>query len=413
MKEWLGGDFPLAPEVNQLAVESVARTIPTGFEPLRGWEAPPGRSWSGDRRRLRMHGGLATQQGGGFPDLKAYKLAGWKQGGHYVDVAKPEAGAGDVLIRMGGAGVCHSDLHIMHEWSPEVMPILANVEPDFTLGHENAGWIEALGTGVRHWEVGQAVVVSPKWTCGRCAACRAGDDAYCDDTMRGTGGIGFDGGLASHMAAPARSLVALENLEPSQAAPLTDAGLTSYHAVKRSLDVLTPDAAALVIGVGGLGHMAVAYLRELTGGPVIAVDRSDAARQMATDLGADLVFSSDESTAETVMEATGGLGVRAVFDFVGIDATLKLAATVVRRRGKVTVVGLGGGTLPYTQDLLPHGTTIGYTEGGSLVDLAEVVALAESGRVRPHVQHFAFDQIDQAYQALHQGKVKGRAVILP
>ncbi len=345
--------------------------------------------------------------------MKAYKLAGWKQGGHYVDAAKPEAGAGDVLIRMGGAGVCHSDLHIMHEWSPETMPILENVEPDFTLGHENAGWIEAIGPGVRDWEVGQAVVISPVWACGRCAACRAGDDAYCENSMQATGGIGLNGGLASHMVAPARSLVALESLEPSQAAPLTDAGLTSYHAVKHSLDVLTPDAAALVIGVGGLGHMAVAYLRELTGGSVIAVDRSDAARQMATDLGADLVLASDETTAEAVKEATGGLGVRAVFDFVGIDATMKLAATVVRRRGKVTVVGLGGGSIPFTSDSLPQGTTIGCTLGGSLIDLAEVVELAESGRVRPHVQHFAFDQIDQAYQALHEGKVEGRAVILP
>ncbi|MEA3412148.1 MAG: NAD(P)-dependent alcohol dehydrogenase [Pseudomonadota bacterium] len=345
--------------------------------------------------------------------MKAYKLAGWKQGGHYVDVAKPEAGAGDVLIRMDGAGICHSDLHIMHEWTPEIMPYLANMEPDFTLGHENAGWIEAIGPGVRGWEVDQAVVISPVWACGRCAACRAGDDAYCEDSMGVSGGLGLDGGLASHMVAPARSLVALKNLEPSQAAPLTDAGMTSYHAVKHSLDVLTPDSTALVIGVGGLGHMAVAYLRELTGGPVIAVDRSDAARQMATDLGADLVLDSDETTAEAVKEATGGLGVRAVFDFVGIDATMKLAATVVRKRGKVTVVGLGGGIFPFTHGSLPYATTIGYTFGGSLIDLAEVVALAESGRVRPHVQHFAFDQIGQAYQALHEGKVKGRAVILP
>ena len=345
--------------------------------------------------------------------MKAYRLVGWKQGGHYVDVATPEAGAGDVLIRMGGAGICHSDLHIMHEWTPEIMADFAKIEPHFTLGHENAGWIEAIGSGVRGWEVGQAVVISPVWSCGRCAACLAGDDAYCEDSMNLSGGLGRDGGLASHMVAPARSLVALKNLEPSKAAPLTDAGLTSYHAVKHSLAVLTPDSAALVIGVGGLGHMAVAYLRELTGGPIIGVDRSEEARQMATDLGADLVLTSDETTAEAVKEATGGLGVRAVFDFVGIDATMKLAASVVRKRGKVTVVGLGGGTFAFTHGSLPHATTIGYTFGGSLIDLAEVVALAESGRVRAYVQHFAFDQIDQAYHALHEGKVNGRAVILP
>jgi len=345
--------------------------------------------------------------------MKAYRLAGWKKGGRYADVAKPEAGPGYVLIRMGGAGICHSDLHIMHEWSPETMPILAKIVPDFTLGHENSGWIEEVGPGVNGWEVGQAVVISPVWGCGRCAACRAGDDAYCENPMGVSGGLGLDGGLASHMVAPARALVALKNLEPSQAAPLTDAGLTSYHAVKNSLDVLPPDAGALVIGVGGLGHLAVAYLRELTGGPVIAVDRSEEARKLATDLGADLVLDSNETTAQAIKDATEGLGVRAVFDFVGIDATMKLAASVIRKRGKVTIVGLGGGTFQFTHGSLPYATTLGFTFGGSLIDLLEVVALAESGRVRPHVQHFAFDEIDEAYKALHDGKIKGRAVILP
>jgi len=345
--------------------------------------------------------------------MRAYRLAGWKKGGHYVEVPEPEPGPGQVVVQMGGAGICHSDLHIMHEWSPEERPELAALVPDFTLGHENAGWIHRVGPGVQGWEEGQAVVVSPVWSCGRCAACRAGDDSYCEGPRTGSGGLGLDGGLASHMLAPARALVALQGLEPAEAAPLTDAGLTSYHAVKRSLDVLTPDAAALVIGVGGLGHMGVAYLRELTGGPVIAVDRSEVARAMASRLGADLVLDSDEKTAEAIREATRGLGVRAVFDFVGIDATLQLAASVVRSRGRITVVGLGGGTFPFRFGALPHATTIGITFGGSLGDLAEVVALAELGRVRPHVQHFAFDRIDEAYRALHEGRVEGRAVILP
>jgi propanol-preferring alcohol dehydrogenase len=345
--------------------------------------------------------------------MRAYRLVGWKQGGRYVDVDPPEAGAGEVLIRMGGAGICHSDLHIMREWSPDGMAELAHIEPGFTLGHENAGWVEAIGPAVQGWEAGQAVAISPVWSCGRCAACRAGDDAYCEGPRTLSGGLGRDGGLASHMVAPARSLVALENLPPSLAAPLTDAGLTSYHAVKHSLDVLTPDAAALVIGVGGLGHMAVAYLRELTGGPVIAVDRSEAARQMAIELGADVAIPSDDTTAEAVREAAGGLGVRAVLDFVGIDATMTLAASVVRKRGRITIIGLGGGTFALAHGSLPYATTIGYTLGGSLSDLAEVVALAENGRVRPRVQHFAFHEIEQAYHALHEGLVTGRAVILP
>jgi propanol-preferring alcohol dehydrogenase len=345
--------------------------------------------------------------------MRAYRLAGWKKGGHFAEVDQPEPGPGQVLIRMGGAGICHSDLHIMHEWSPEVMPDLEELAPDFTLGHENAGWIERLGSGVEGWVEGQPVVISPVWACGRCAACRAGDDNYCEGPQTGSGGLGLDGGLASHMVAPARSLVGLQGLEPSEAAPLTDAGLTSYHAVKGSLDVLSPDAAALVIGVGGLGHMAVAYLRELTGGLVIAADRSEAARKMASDVGADLVLDSDETTAEAVEEATGGLGVGAVFDFVGVDATLHLATSVIRKRGKITVVGLGGGSIPFQYGVLPHAATLGFTFGGSLCDLAAAVALAEAGRVRPHIQHFGFDQIDEAYHALHEGRIEGRAVILP
>jgi propanol-preferring alcohol dehydrogenase len=345
--------------------------------------------------------------------VRAYRLAGWKKGGHYVEIPEPEPGPGQVVVRMGGAGICHSDLHIMHEWSSEERPELAAVVPDFTLGHENAGWIDRIGPGVQGFENGQAVVVSPVWSCGRCAACRAGDDNYCEGPRTGSGGLGLDGGLASHMVAPARALVALRDLEPSDAAPLTDAGLTSYHAVKRSLDVLTPDAAALVIGVGGLGHMGVAYLRALTGGKVIAVDRSESARRMATQVGADLVLDSGEGTADAVREATDGLGAGAVFDFVGVDATLSLAASVVRKRGKVTVVGLGGGTFPLRFGALANAATIGITFGGSLADLAEVVALAELGRVRPHVQQYGFDRIDEAYRALGEGRIEGRAVVMP
>ncbi len=345
--------------------------------------------------------------------MRAYRLAGWKQGGHYVEVDQPEPGPGQVLIKMGGAGICHSDLHLMHEWSPELIPELEAFVPDFTLGHENAGWIEGVGPGVEGWEQGQAVAISPVWSCGRCAACRAGEDSYCEAAENRSGGIGLDGGLASHMVAPARSLVALQKLQPSEAAPLTDAGLTSYHAVRRSLDVLTPDAAALVIGVGGLGHMGLAYLRQLTGGLIVAADPNEAARKMAAELGADLVLNSAEHTAEAVMEATGGLGVLAAFDFVGIDPTLQLAASVIRKRGKITVVGLGYGTFSFRYGALPHAATIGFTFGGSLNDLTEVVALAENGRVRPHIQHFGFDQIEEAYHALHEGKVEGRAVILP
>jgi len=313
---------------------------------------------------------------------------------------------------MGGAGICHSDLHIMYEWSPETMPELAKMDPSFTLGHENAGWVEAPGPGVSGWEKGQPTVISPVWSCGNCAPCRSGDDAYCEGPRTGSGGLGMDGGMAPFMVAPARALVPLDKLSPSEAAPLTDAGLTSYHAVKQAMKVLTADAAALVIGVGGLGHMGLAYLRELSGGMIIAVDSSEGARKMARERGADLVLDAGDNTKQEILDATGGLGVMAAIDFVGVDATLALAASVIRKRGRVIVVGLGGGSFPFRFGSLPYAATIGFTFGGSLIDLVEVVALAESGRVQPHNQYFKFDEVETAYKALHEGTIEGRGVIV-
>lgn len=347
--------------------------------------------------------------------MKAFRMVKWHSLGELVEVPKPEPGAGQVLIRIGGAGACHSDLHVMHEWSPEMSPAFAAWKPPFTLGHENAGWVEALGPGVEGWEPGQPVVVSPVWSCRRCKNCRSGADNSCEGLggQMLSGGLGFDGGLAEYMVAPAASLIGLSKLEPWQAAPLTDAGLTSYHAVKCSLSVLEPDAAGVIIGVGGLGHLAVAYLKELTGAFLIAVDQDPTALELAKSLGADLCLPSDGTPAEAIREATGGLGARAVFDFVGVDATMALAAGVIRPRGRITVVGLGGGTLPLNMLTMPYGATVGYTLGGSTADLAEVVALAELGRVRPKIERFSLDQVSEVYAKLERGEIKGRAVICP
>ena len=171
-----------------------------------------------------------------------------------------------------------------------------------------AGWVEAQGPGVSGWENGQAVAVSPVSRCAGGAACRDGDDCYCEQEVSVRGGLGLDGGLAKYMIAPARSLITLDTLAPADAAPLTDAGLTSYHAVKRSLHVMTPDSSVLVIGVEVSGHMAVAYLRVLTGCQIIATDPSEEALRMASARGADLVLPSDETTVDAVREATKGPG---------------------------------------------------------------------------------------------------------
>ncbi len=344
--------------------------------------------------------------------MRAYVFSEYQTRAKLTEVAIPEPAHGEVLVRIGGAGACHSDLHIMDEWTPENFPPIAAWPLPFTLGHENAGWIEG-GDIPYGMEAGDPVVVSPTWSCGMCAACRLGSTNYCDREDLLVGGLGRDGGFAEFMVAPSNCLVPLKSLSPSLAAPLTDAGLTSYHAVKRCLPKLTPDTSVVVIGIGGLGHLAVEFLRELCGARIIAVDVSESSLAMARDRGADLCLQSGDNVAQEVRAATAGLGAMAVLDFVGIDSTLMLAAQVVRRRGEIVVVGMGGGMLPLQNGVVPYGCSITHTLGGSTAELSEIVALAESGRITPQVSEFPLADIDEVYRRLHDGEIAGRAVIVP
>ncbi len=346
--------------------------------------------------------------------MKAYRLTKWLQTGEFQDIPVPEPGPGQALVRIGGAGACQSDLHLMHEWTPEAFPALAEWTLPFTLGHENAGWVEA--GDMAGLEPGAPVVVSPAWSCGTCHACRVGATNYCDriDLWDGeAGGVGLDGGMAEYMVVPSACLVPLRDLAPWQAAPLTDAGLTSYHAVKRCLPLLTPDVSVVVIGVGGLGHLAVEYLRELCGARIIAVDRDEGALELARELGADLCLPSDDQTASEIKKATQGLGAMAVLDFVGADATLAMAVQVIRKRGQIVGIGLGGGTLPVQVGAIPFGVTVVTTLGGSTPELAEAVALAEAGRIEPKIEKFQLDDVAEVYEKLRANEITGRAVLVP
>jgi len=344
--------------------------------------------------------------------MKALRFHHWKQPAQLEDVPVPEPGPGEALIRVGGAGACHSDLHVMHEWTPEAMPRLAGWSLPFTLGHENAGWIE--GGETAGMELGAPVVISPVWGCGKCRSCRTGADNYCDHpNPAGSGGLGRDGGMAEYMVVPVSAVVPLTSLEPAEAAPLTDAGLTSYHAVKQCLPILTPDTTAVVIGVGGLGHLAVEFLSVLSGAQIIAVDRDEKALKMAAERGADLCLSSDEATAKRIKGATKGLGAMAVLDFVGIEATLTMAAQSVRRMGRIVLVGLGGGVFPFSYTALPQGCALMTVLGGSTGELGEVVALAEAGKLKPQIQRFALEEVDTVYKKLQANEIAGRAVSIP
>jgi propanol-preferring alcohol dehydrogenase len=346
--------------------------------------------------------------------MRAFQLTRWRGGAELREVSDPEPGPGEVLVRVGGSGACHTDLQLMDEVEPGQL----SYELPFTLGHENAGWIEATGAGVSGLEPGQPVAVYGAWGCGRCYRCQQGAENYCErrEELRGTsGGLGRDGGMARLMVVPAaRYLVALGGLDPADAAPLTDAALTPYHAIKRSLDLLVPGSHAVVIGAGGgLGHMAVQILGALSPARIIAVDQRTTGLAMARDLGADAALQTGEQTAEELRELTKGRGAELVVDLVGSDATMSLAAAASRPLGHVTVVGLGGGVLVFSFVGLPHEAALATTFWGTLPELAEVIALAERGAIRPLVQRFPLDRAAEAYDALRAGTLEGRAVIVP
>lgn len=345
--------------------------------------------------------------------MRALRLLEWKHEPELVDVAEPEPGPGEVVVEIAGAGACHSDLHLMHDFEPGTVPWSL----PFTLGHENAGRVHALGAGVRGLEVGEPVAVYGPWGCGRCSRCLRGLENYCERQASigaAGGGLGRDGGMARHMLVPqARWLVPLGDLDPVAAAPLTDAGLTPYHAIKRSLPLLVPGSTAVVIGAGGLGHMAIQLLRELSPAAVIAIDRSEAARTSAARCGADHALDSTADTPAAVRELTRGQGADVVLDVVGVDSTLALAVSIVRTLGHLTIVGIGGGSLPVGFFTTPYEASVATTYWGSLPELHEVIALAAAGRIRADVTTYALDDAASAYAAMRDGTLTGRAVIVP
>lgn len=343
--------------------------------------------------------------------MKALRHTAWKTLPEFQDVETPTPKEGEVLIKMCGAGVCHSDLHIIHHFDDEVGGV---APPPYTLGHENAGYIEQLGSGVKGFELGQAVVVHPSAGCGLCSYCHSDNEVYCGRTRTSTPGLGNDGGMAEYLLVDsARHLIALGDVKPWLAAPMTDAGLTSYHAVKSALSVLTPVSYAVVIGVGGLGHMAVQFLRELTATTIIAVDSSSDALVMAKELGADYCLPSDENTLDAILELTEGIGAHAVFDFVGIQATMDVAKSATRSLGVLHVVGLGQGRIDWCAGEVAWEAPVSTHLGGTHEDLREIVSLMTRGKIHAESELYHLSDALEVLDKLAKGQVRGRAVLMP
>lgn len=332
------------------------------------------------------------------------------------EVPDPVAGPGEVVLTVGGAGLCHSDLHVRH-FAEEIIPL------PLTLGHEIAGSVASVGRDVVGWSEGDRAVLHLVWACGECPACRRGDDNVCHAAGRGaqppTPGLGPAGGMAEYVVVPARFLVRLGGVDAVQAAPLADAGMTSYHALRNSAAVLRPGATAVVIGVGGLGHVMVQLLRELTGCRIVAVDRGAERLGFATELGAhETIDVADGDVASTVLELTGGRGAEAFFDFVGVDTTVDAIARGIAPDGIAQLTGIGGGSVPLVAEPRfglgwPWGASLRSSYGGTMADLEACVALAEAGRLTVHTETFALDDALTAFDRLEKGEIRGRAVLVP
>ena len=309
----------------------------------------------------------------------------------------------DVLVRIGGAGVCATDLHAI-----EGLMEPAGVTLPRVLGHENAGWVEEAGVGVTTVAKGDAVLVYPPYSCGLCVACRRGNDMHC--VKHQFTGLSVDGGFADYVLVSERSLLRLpDGVEPAAVAPHADAGLTAYHAVRRVSHLLTPGSTAAVIGVGGVGHIALQLVRQLGSSSVIAVDTDERRRCLAAELGADEVVAS----ADAVREATDGRGADVVFDFVGTDQTHAASVEMLARGGTYSVIGYGGTiSIPSGALVVNEHSVVGNLVG-TWIDLWELLQLHAAGKVTLKTETHSLDSVNDVLAKLHDGEVTGRAVLVP
>jgi alcohol dehydrogenase, propanol-preferring len=343
----------------------------------------------------------------------AYRIVEWGHPPELVETEVPRPGPGEVVVRVAGNGLCHSDLGMAQV--PRAYGEALGWRVPFTLGHEVGGWVAEVGDGVTAVEAGDPVALVSASSCGHCAFCVAGHDNACTENGAGRG-YGRDGGLAELVLVDStRAIVPLGSLDPRLAGPLTDAGATTHHAVARVLPRLGHGSTAVVLGVGGLGAFAVQLLRTLSPARVIAVDPNPARRALAESYGATNALDGvDEDTATALEALTHGAGADAVLDLVGSDATIAAGLASTRRLGAFALVGAGGGTLrrPWW-GALPPGAEVFTFQGGTIADVRAVVELAARGELRVDVEPFALVEVATAYERLDAGALQGRAVVQP
>ena len=343
--------------------------------------------------------------------MKALRLHAYNTMPSLDDVPEPTAtGPWDVVVKVGAAGLCRTDLHIiLGQWDHIQHPKLP-----YTLGHENAGWVAAVGSAVSNVAVGDTVIMHPLTSCGLCPACRVGEDSHCANAT--FPGLNVDGGMAEYLKTNARAVVKLDpTLQPKDIAALADAGLTAYHAVRKAAPVLFPGTHALVIGAGGLGHIGIQTLAAITGAEITVLDRSEAALELARTIGADhtvLATPDQEAIVAQVADITGG-GANVVFDFVGEEGMEKLVPRLMRNRGSHYVIGYGGEVVVPTIELISREINVIGNLVGTYNDLVELMVLTAQGKVTLHTQEYALADALSAIDALDHGRLVGRGILIP
>jgi NAD+-dependent secondary alcohol dehydrogenase Adh1 len=312
-------------------------------------------------------------------------------------------------VRIGGAGLCRTDLHIQEgQWAEK-----SQVKLPYTPGHENAGWIHEVGSGVTNVEVGDTVIVHPFITCGLCRACRRGDDMHCENGS--FPGISRDGGFAESLQTSARSVVKLDpSLHPADIAALADAGLTAIHAVKKAIPVLGAGTKAVVIGAGGLGHIGIQCLKAYTPTEIIVVDPNEKALELARELGADhTVKVEGASHIQEVQELTDGKGAQAIIDFVGEKGAVEDGVAMIEDGGFYYVIGYGQNIDIPTIDVISREISFIGNLVGTYIDLQDLMTLTAQGKVTLHTSTYPLDAINDAMADLDNGRLQGRGILVP
>ncbi|WP_029421491.1 NAD(P)-dependent alcohol dehydrogenase [Alicyclobacillus macrosporangiidus] len=341
--------------------------------------------------------------------MKAWRLHAYHSPLRFEDVPEPQiTEPTDVIVKIGGAGVCRTDLHLVEGvWAETLGTPLPHI-----IGHENAGWVAAVGSGVTEFRVGDPVILHPVISCGKCLSCRAGEDMHCEN-MRFPG-LTVDGGYAQFIKTGERSLIRLEDhVRPDDVAPLADAGITAYRAVRKAAPLATPGTTVTLIGMGGLGHIAVQLMRELGSADILAVDTDRVRLDLALEYGADRGVLANHRTVEQVRDLTKGRGSDIIIDFVGTDQTHAEAMRMLRKGGTYFVVGYGGVLKAPSLDLINNEFNIIGNLVGNYTELYELMQLYARGKVRLHATKYELSDGWRVLEMLDKGQINGRAVLVP